>query len=190
MIPKDQMIISMQELKNRGFTHYKINQMVHEGVLEKLNKKYYKNGTYQGEESEFYYANAVAPEGVVCLLSAASYYRLSTERLDAIDIAIPRKSKVSTLPKWPEFKVNYYTDERFDMGIELISEGTNCFRIYDMEKTVVDIVSYREKIGIGETKEVLTSYLRRKDRNLNRLMRYAKALKCADVLEKYLEVLV
>ena len=63
-------------------------------------------------------------------------------------------------------------------------------RIYDIEKTVVDIVFYREKIGIEETKEVLTTYLNRSDRNLNRLIRYAELLKCGDVMKKYLEVLV
>ena len=59
-----------------------------------------------------------------------------------------------------------------------------------MEKLVVDIVFYREKIGIEETKEVLTTYLHRSDRNLNRLIRYAEMLKCGDVMKMYLEVLV
>ena len=64
------------------------------------------------------------------------------------------------------------------------------FRIYDIEKTVVDIVFYREKIGIEETKEVLINYLRRKDRDLNRLVKYAEMLRCGEVMKKYLEVLV
>ena len=59
-----------------------------------------------------------------------------------------------------------------------------------IEKTVVDIVFYRERIGIEETKEVLINYLHRSDRNLNRLIRYAEMLKCGDVMKKYLEVLV
>lgn len=32
--------------------------------------------------------------------------------------------------------------------------------------------------------------LERSDRNLNRLIRYAKLFKCGDVMKKYLEVLV
>jgi len=46
-----------------------------------------------------------------------------------------------------------------------------------MEKTVVDIVFYREKVGIEETKEILVTYLQRKDRNLNRLLKYAELMK-------------
>lgn len=61
--------------------------------------------------------------------------------------------------------------------------------IYDMEKTVVDIISYREKIGIEETKEVLINYLSKKDRNINKLMEYAKILGQEQILKTYLEVL-
>ncbi len=190
MIPDNQMIFSIQELKEKGFSYYKINQMVNEGILIKLNKRFYENSAFQGEESDFYYAYAFIPTGVVCLLSAAGYYNLSTYRPDAIDVAIPRKSKVSTLPDWPELHVCYFTDDRFDIGIEIIKDGNNQFRIYDIEKTVVDIVFYREKVGIEETREVLTRYLRQKNRDLNRLIRYSERLKCGDIMKRYLEVLV
>ena len=189
-IPDNQMIFSVQELKNKGLSYYKINQMVNQGMLIKLNKRFYENPNFQGEESEFYYAYAFVPNGVVCLLSAAVYYNLSTYRPDAVDVAIPRKAKVSTLPDWPEINVRYFTDDRFGVGIETVRDGNNQFRIYDIEKTVVDRVFYREKIGIEETKEVLITYLRQSDRNLNRLVRYAEMLKCGEVMKKYLEVLV
>ena len=189
-IPSNQMIFSSQELRNMGFSYYRINQMVEQGMLTKLNKKYYENLGFDGEESDFYYVYAYVPDGVVCLLSAAVYYNLSTYRLEAIDVAIPRNGNVSTLPDWPELKVCYFTDDRYYTGIEIIEDGKNRFRIYDIEKTVVDIVYYREKIGIEETKEVLTSYLRRSDRNLNRLIRYAEILKCGNTMKRYLEVLL
>jgi len=189
-MPEDQMIVSMEELKEKGFSYYKINQMVEQGSLIKLNKKFYENVKFSGEKSEFYYAYAYVPAGVVCLLSAAVYYNLSSYRPDAIDVAIQRKAKVSTLPDWPEIHVCYYTDDRYGIGVDTVKDGKNQFRIYDIEKTVVDIIYYREKVGIEEMKEVLTTYLGRTDRNLNRLVRYADMLKCGDTLKNYLEVLL
>ena len=189
-LPEDQMIFSVEELKAAGFSHYKINQMVDDGTLLKLNKKYYENTNYQGEESDFYYVSAYAPKGVVCLMSAAAYYNLTTYRPDSIDVAIQRKSKVSTMPDWPTLSVYYYADDRFEIGVKTIRDGKNQFKIYDIEKTVVDIIFFREKVGIEETKEILVNYLRRKDRNLNRLLRYAEMLKCGDIMKTYLEVLV
>ena len=189
-VSNDQLIFSIQELKDKGLSYYKISQLVKQGILIKLNKKYYENTNFDGEESDFYYAYGYVPNGVICLLSAAVYYNLSTYRPDAIDIAIPRKARVSTLLEWPVLNIYYFTEERFSVGAEIIEVGNNKFRIYDIEKTVADIVFYREKTGVEETKEVLSNYLHRKDRNLNKLIRYAEMLKCKDIINKYLEVLV
>lgn len=189
-LPEDQKILSMQELKSRGFSQYRICKLVDEGKLIKLNKCHYENAAYRGEESDFYYVGAYAPKGVICLLSAAVYYHLSAYIPDAVDIAIPRKAKVSTIPDWPQMNVYHYTKERHELGVTEVREGKNGFRIYDVEKTVVDIVFYRERVGIEETKEILVNYLQRKDRNLNRLLKYAKLMKCDKAMRQYLEVLV
>lgn len=190
ILPEDQKIISVQELKSNGFSQYKIRKMVDEGKLKKLNKSYYENTKYRGEESDFYYTEAYAPKGVICLLSAAVYYNLTTFIPDAVDVAIPRKAKISTIPDWPQINVHHYTNDRHELGVKTVKEGKNEFRIYDMEKTVVDIVFYREKVGIEETKEILVTYLQRKDRNLNRLLKYAELMKCDKAMRGYLEVLV
>ena len=180
----------MQELKGKGFSQYKVNKLVSEGKLIKLNKSYYENTEYCGEESDFYYIEAYAPKGVICLLSAAVYYHLAAFIPDAVDVAIPRKSKISAMPDWPQINVHHYTDNRYELGVTTVREGKNEFRIYDVKKSVVDIVFYREKVGIEETKEILVTYLQRKDRNLNRLLKYAELMKCWKVLRQYLEVLV
>ena len=124
------------------------------------------------------------------MLSAAVYYRLTTFIPDAVDVAIPRKSKVSSVPKRPQINIHYYTDDRYELGIIAVNEGKNKLKIYDIEKTVVDIVFYRERVGIEETKEIPINYLHRKDRNLNRLLKYAEMMKCDKVMRQYLEVLV
>ena len=190
ILSEDQKIFSMQELKSKGISQYKVSKLVSEGKLIKLNKSYYENTEYRGEESDFYYIEAYAPKGVICLLSAAVYYHLTTFIPDAVDVAIPRKAKISTMPDWPQMNVHHYTDGRHGLGVTTIREGKNEFRIYDMEKTVVDIVFYREKVGIDETKEILVTYLQRKERNLNRLLKYAELMKCGKALRQYLEVLV
>lgn len=189
-LSSNQMIYSIDNLKEIGFSYYKINQLVEKGMLIKLNKQYYENTNYEGDDSDFYYIAAYAPKGVICLMSAAAYYGLTTYRPDSVEIAVHRKTKISTIPEWPKISTHYFSDNRYDLGILRVEKGKNGFQIYDVEKTVADIVSYREKIGIIETKEVLVNYLRRKDRNINQLLRYAKILKCSEIMKTYLEVLV
>ncbi len=96
VIPKDQKIFSMRELKSKGFSQYRVSKLINEGKLIKLNKSYYENVEYHVEKSDFYYTEVYAPKGVVCLLSAAVYYHLTTFIPDVIDVAISRKARVST----------------------------------------------------------------------------------------------
>lgn len=187
-ISEKQIVFSIQELKEAGFSHYKINQMVDEGHLRKLNKKFYENLRYQGKKSPLYYIGAYTPEGVVCLRSAAAYYRLTDSEPDAIDVAIPRKARISTIPEYPPLAVSYYADNRYETGITTVREGSNCFRIYDKEKTVLDVVSSQDKVGMEEAGNIVAGYLKQKDRNLDRLMRYARLLKCADSMQSFLDV--
>lgn len=186
-IPEEQMILSIRELKDAGFSYYKINQLVEEGYLRKLNKRYYENLRYQGEKLPFYYIGAYTPEGVLCLRSAAAYYGLAAMP-DVIDVAIPRKARISTMPEDPPLAVSYFAENRYETGITTVRKGSICFSIYDKEKTVLDIVSFQDKVGMEEAGSIVAGYLKQEDRNLDRLMRYAQLLKCTDSMQSYLEV--
>ena len=186
----EQLFISNEQLKEVGFSQYKINNLVNDGFIEKINRKYYENLHYDGEDFDFYYVHPYIPSGVICLMSAATFYGLTTYIPDVVDAAVYRKTKVNELPEYPDVKLYYFSKERYGLGINEINENGNVFKIYDIEKTVVDIVSYREKIGIEEVKKVLRNYLKRNDRDINKLIRYSKIVKCDKVLRTYLEVLV
>ena len=77
-----------------------------------------------------------------------------------------------------------------ETGTRRITDGENAFHIFDIEKTVVDIVYYRNKIGVEETAEVLKNYLRREERQVERLYEYARKLRCEKTVRTYLEVLI
>ena len=130
-------------------------------------------------------SSAYVPDGVICLMSAARYYELTNFLPDVVDVAIDRKKKVSTLPDWPEIRIFYFDPSRMETGVAQIAEGGDSFRIFD-----VDIIYYRNKIGIEETSEVLRNYLKRKDRQIDRLYTYAKKLRCETIIRTYLEVLI
>ncbi len=182
--------ITTAKLKEKGYSYYKINQLEKNGVLRRANRSTYENLIYKGEENDFFSAEAYVPSGVICLMSAARYYGLTSFIPDAVDVAIERKKKVSTLPEWPEIKIYYFDSTRMDTGVREIREADNNFHIFDIEKTVVDIVYYRNKVGIEETTEILKNYIRRSDRQIDKLYAYAKRLRCEKILRTYLEVLM
>ena len=186
----NQKYYTTSELKNMGYSYYKISQMKENGQLYRINRTTYENLSYKGDENDFINAVAYVPDGVICLISAARYYELTNFLPNVIDVAIDRKKKVSTLHDWPQIKIFYFDHSRMYTGVTEITEGGDSFRIFDIEKTVIDIIYYRNKVGIAETSEVLRSYLKRKDRQIDRLYTYAKMLRCESIVRTYLEVLV
>lgn len=188
--PFDQLFISIKELREQGFSYYMVAKLVQEGKLRKLNRKYYENIDYVGTRSDFFYVPIYAPKGVICLLSAAVYWQLSTIRPTGVDVALPRDSKLYTQPEWPRFELFFFDKLRHELGAQVITEEGQLFRIYDAEKTVVDILSYKERIGVEQVKEVVTRYLSQVNRDLNKLYHYASQLNAADMLRTYLEVLL
>lgn len=189
-IAEDKKFITTTELKNMGYTYYKIDKLEKVGILSRINRSTYENLEYKGDENDFFSAEAYVPNGVICLMSAARYYGLTNFLPDAVDVAIERKKKVNTLPEWPEIRIFYFSQSRMDIGVKKIYEGKNCFHIFDIGKTVVDIIYYRNKIGIEETSEVFKNYLKRRDRQIDRIYAYAKRLRCEKVVRTYLEVLI
>ena len=70
---------------------------------------------------------------------------------------------------------------------EATIDGFN-IKLYDVERCVCDAVKFRNKVGIDVCSEIINNYLERSDRNLSRLMDYARQLRVGGILEKYLQV--
>ena len=188
--PNEKQFISSQELHEAGYSNYKIRQMVSAGDLIGVNRKWYENAHYTGEINDFYAVSAYVEQGVVCLISAAVYYDLSSERPNQIDISIPRNVRIPESPDWPAMKFYRMVEPRYSMGIVEVKEEGNSFRIYDKEKTVCDVIYHRNKMGFEPAIEVLKRYVQQPDRDINRLIAYAKRLQVETAIKRYLEVLL
>ena len=73
-IAEDKKFITTTELKNMGYTYYKIDKLEKVGILSRINRSTYENLDYKGDENDFFSAEAYVPNGVICLMSAARYY--------------------------------------------------------------------------------------------------------------------
>ncbi len=190
MLDNNKMIYTIDQLKKMGFSYYQINAMIKSGSLKKINRSHYENLDYTGSFKELVYVCANVPNGVICLLSAASFYGLTNVRPLQIDISINKNDYIPPLPDHPPICIKYYNKKRHETGVTIIQDEQDSFKIYDLEKTVIDIVYYREKIGIEETKEILKNYLSRKDRNFKKILDYSRNFNCYTTIIKYMEVLL
>lgn len=66
----------------------------------------------------------------------------------------------------------------------------NSVPIYDMERTICDLIRNRSSIEIQTFQDALKQYAKRRDKNLRTLMQYAALLRVEKILRQYLEVLL
>ncbi len=90
-----------------------------------------------------------------------------------------------------ECKVYYIKPELFELGRTLLpTPAGNQVSVYDLERTICDIIRSRSKIGTETFLAALKAYAASSKKDLNRLNDYAKQLRIAGVVRKNLEVLL
>ena len=127
-----------------------------------------------------------APNAVICLISALSFYGLTTQIPHAVAIAIGRNSKIPKI-HFPPISVHRFSDESFSQGIEIYTIDGVGVRIYSAEKTLVDCFKFRKKIGIDVVLEALKFYKSRHKIDIGKLIEYAKICRVEKIMMPYLE---
>jgi predicted transcriptional regulator of viral defense system len=81
--------------------------------------------------------------------------------------------------------------ELFELGVctKETSFG-NKVKTYDMERTICDILRDRNNQDPAVVNDSIKRYLNKKDKDLNKLMKYAGLLRVENVIRLYLEVLL
>ena len=130
---------------------------------------------------------SLIPGGILCMYSAWEYYGLTTQIPQQYDIAIKRGRKV-VLPQYPNFKLHNLSDNALNLGVTTETISGYKVKNFDLEKCVCDAVKFRNKIGIDVCTEIVKNYLKRHDRDIAKLMKYARILRVAKRLKIYLEM--
>ncbi len=132
----------------------------------------------------------IEPKGVFCLYTAMDFYHLSTFVSSKYHLAISRTKWIPKgLEQYP-IVVKKWKDKYYDLGIDLIKVGDRSIRIYNLEKSVCDCLRYRKELGLNTLKEVLTTYIQEKSRNMGKLSQYAETLGVSKILKEYAGMLL
>lgn len=79
----------------------------------------------------------------------------------------------------------------YNLGItEIATPLGNIVRVYDVEKTICDIIKNKEKIEFEVYVKVLNNYAKSKNKNINKLMEYARTMKMGNKVRSQIEVLL
>ncbi len=176
---------SSNVMENGRKAYYQLLEKARKGEVVRIRRGVYADSDQLADT--MIDLNVVVPGGVLCLFSAWNVYGLTTTLPQAYHVAVKRGRKI-TLPAYPKIELHHLTANLFIIGIEERVVSGYRINIYDVERCVCDAVKFRNKVGMDVCAEVVNSYLSRPDRNLSRLMDYARKLRVANILEKYLEI--
>ncbi len=179
--------LQSKQLVNRAM-RYQLQKMFEIGEVSKIKRGLYKHSELAGN-NELAEICRMVPTGVLCMFSAWQHYELTTSVSPLYHIAIPRKTKIK-LPPFPPIKLYYWSENYYKSGLTETKIDGEQIVIYSLEKSVCDAVKFRNKIGMEITLEVLKSYTKRKGRNIDLLMKFAKNMRIEKVITPYLQTLI
>lgn len=83
------------------------------------------------------------------------------------------------------------TEETYGLGIiEMSSPAGNPIKVYDIERTLCDIVKARHRADIQVINQAMKTYASSKEKDIAKLMSYADQLRVKPKVLKYMEVLL
>ena len=178
--------ISSSSVKKRGRSeYYKMLEKARQGDLVQVRRGVY--ATSEQLSGNMIDVDTIIPGGILCLWSAWSLHGLTTSMPQAFHVAVNRNKKV-TVPSFPQMEVHYCTDKVLHICVSQEEIDGLKVLVYDVERSVCDAVKFRNKVGMDVCSEIVNNYLERSDRNISRLMDYARTLRVSAILEKYLEI--
>ncbi|MBI2516002.1 MAG: type IV toxin-antitoxin system AbiEi family antitoxin domain-containing protein [Opitutae bacterium] len=186
---KGALVKRTRELETSGINRVQLQAAVRAGQVVRVARGLYRLPQAPvGEHHSLALAAKRAPQGVVCLLSALRFHRLTTQSPHEVWLALPKhgwQPQVGGLP----LRYFWFSGAALTAGIEHHTLDGVPVRIYSPAKTVADCFKYRRKIGLDVALEALREAWRERRCTMDELMRYARICRVANVIRPYLEAL-
>lgn len=130
------------------------------------------------------------PQGVISHDVALHYYGLIDREPTSPTITIYSGYNASRLKK-SGYKVYFVKKEYLNVGkVKVVDFDGNEIPMYDLERTICDMIRNRSNFEVQDFNTALKSYVRLKDKNLTQLFEYAKLFRVEKILRGYLEILL
>ena len=182
-------VIRAKDMASRGIHPSVLQNLEQQGLLIKSGR-----GLYTSMEADITEHHSLVeavkrvPNGIICLLSALSFYELISQAPFEVWIAIPQKArhpKDNLLP----LRIVYMSGEALDLGIEEHQIEGITVRLYCIAKTVADCFKYRNKIGLDVALEALRQCWLKRRCSIDEIWRYARSCRMENVMRPYLDSL-
>ena len=165
-------VITTAILSEKGILRGNLKRLVDEGRLEKTARGVYILPEIWGDE--FVNLQARFKKGIFSNETAMFLWDLTDRTPNRYDMTFPHNYNLTNAKNegvnCSRVKLEWYTEGK----TQIESPGGNKIIVYNMERTLCDILRKRRGSDMGIVTEAFKRYISRKDRNLPLLSEYAK----------------
>ena len=188
MLDKNNGIITTEEVIHSG-----ISKPAFYAVIKKLDLKKAAHGVYTDNENKIdnkYILQLKYSKAVISHDSAAFMHGLLPAEPERLSVTLNTGINPGRLTA-NGIKVYTVKDDLLELGkSEMRDEYGQCVKVYNIERTVCDIIRCRNKLGPDTVSKVMKTYAGLRDRDIVKLMLYAKSFRVRNIMREYMEILL
>lgn len=182
-------LLRSRDLTAKGFNRVQVQQAVQSGLLERSGRGLYRRpGANITENHSLAEVSKLIPNGIICLLSALTFHRLTTQSPHQVWLALGHKTW-SPRAHHVGLQIFRLSGPALHEGIETHTIEGVPLRVYNPAKTVADCFKFRHKIGLDVALEALRETWRARRATMKDLEHYARVDRVAKVMRPYFESL-
>jgi predicted transcriptional regulator of viral defense system len=183
-------LLTAREVAEAGIHSQHLTRLVGDGTLERIARGRYRlQAADTTEHHSLALAAAVAPAGVICLLTALSFHGIGTQLPAEVWLAIERGGRAPRLPNL-RLRIVRFSGAAFREGIEVHLIERQRVRVYSVAKTLADLFKARNRVGLDVAMEALRESWRDRRFTMPELDRAARACRVERVMRPYVEAVV
>lgn len=181
-------LVTKQEAIKKGVASWYFTEMTRSGQLERIGRGIYLVPSYDNYDELFIFQQR-NQRCIYSYQSALSLHGLTDRIPYQEEVTVPQGYNASRISN--EVTVHYIVGRWYKTGIQACkTEMGNTVLVYDMERTICDLIRDRKKQDPEIFSKAVHIYLKRKDKDIWKLRDYAKTFRITEKLEEILEVAV
>lgn len=169
-----------------------IRELIVLGYVVKVKTGYYAWKLNAEKLNSMELVQSIIPNGIISLESAARIHKLVNidAATESVCVTIPTNMIKPILPTSSRISLFYCSEEKFHIGLINYKMEHRNINIYNIERTVCDLFKYSDRIENEIAVGSLKVYIKRKDKNVQKLLEYASLLRVQKYINPLVEVLL
>lgn len=181
-------IITTTEVTNAGIPRRCLSSMVECGKIYRVDRGIY--AIPEVWEDEMFFIQYRFSKGIFSHETALYLHGITDRTPIHYTMTFPFSYNVSNVKKQGIIP-KLCTEETYKLGVmSITSPCGNLVKVYDIERTLCDIVKTRHRADIQVVNQAMKTYAISKNKDISKLMSYANLLHVKPKVLKYMEVLI